>query len=124
MGEHDDIDTSGRYSRRRFLGTVGAGAATVAVGGAVRLPAAGAATGAPVGHARHSAPHLTTHFGLMFERMAPFADPGVHGLEAALVEIGSPGGILDARDQLERGPVQLITDPSLSQHNPDNPTHT
>ena len=46
------------------------------------------------------------------------------GARAALVEIGSPEGILDARDALERGPVQLITDPSLSAHNPDNPTHT
>jgi hypothetical protein len=60
----------------------------------------------------------------MFERMAPFADPRRSGLEAALVEIGSPGGILDAGDDLARGPVQLITDPSLSARNPDNPTHT
>src|SRR5262249_55660697 len=123
MGEHDDIETAGRYSRRRFLGTVGAGAVAVGTSGAVRVGTAGAAT--PVASpTRHVAPALTTHFGRIFERMHPFADPGRHGLEAALVELGSPEGVLDARDALARGPVPLITDPSLSRHNPDNPTHT
>ena len=56
--------------------------------------------------------------------MHPFAVPGKKGLEAALVDIGSPGGILDARDALDRGPVDLIGDLSLSAHNPNNPTHT
>ena len=66
----------------------------------------------------------TQHFGRIFERMHPFAVPGKKGLEAALVDIGSPGGILDARDALDRGPVDLIADLSLSAHNPNNPTHT
>ena len=123
MRDHDDIDTARRYSRRRLLGTVGVGALAVGTSGAVRLGAPGAAAAA-ASPTRHVAPALTTHFGRMFERMPAFADLGSHGLEAALVELGSPGGVLDARDALTRGPVQLITDPSLSAHNPDNPTHT
>jgi Animal haem peroxidase len=123
MAEHDDIKTSDRYSRGRFLGTVGAGAIAIGTSGAVRVGTARAAAPAAT-PARHVAPALTTHFGRIFDRMPPFADLGSHGLEAALVELGSAGGVLDARDALQRGPVQLIADPSLSAHNPDNPTHT
>src|SRR5581483_1992294 len=45
-------------------------------------------------------------------------------LPAALMDIGSPGGVLDAKDPLDQGPVNLITNPALSVNNPDNPTHT
>ena len=124
MSEHDDIQASSQLTRRRFLGTVGAGAVAVGASGALGISGARAATGAPVKHARRSAHGITTHFGRIFDRMPPFADPGKRGLEAALVEIGSPDGILDAGDQLARGPILLITDPSLSAHNPDNPDHT
>ena len=123
MCEHDDIDKSGRYSRGRFLGSLGVGAVAIGTGGALRVGTADAAAPAAT-PTRHVAPTLTTHFGRMFERMPAFADPGRRGLEATLVELGSPEGILDARDALERGPVLLITDASLSRHNPDNPTHT
>src|SRR5262249_43940560 len=122
MGEHDDI-AGGRYSRRRFLGTVGAGAVAIGASGAVNVATGRAAVPAATPR-RRSAHSVTTHFGRIFEGMRPFAAPGTRGLEAALFEIGSPGGILDARDPLERGPVQLITDPSASAHNPDNPDHT
>jgi hypothetical protein len=121
VSDRDDIDSTGRYDRRRFLGTVGVGALALGARGAV---GAGAAAAAPASPTRHAAPALTTHFGRMFEGMAAFADLGRRGLEATLVELGSPEGVLDARDALERGPVQLITDASLSAHNPDNPTHT
>jgi hypothetical protein len=110
-------------SRRRFLGSVGAGAVAIGAGSALGAPAGRAASTASNGHARQHAA-LTTRFGRIFERMPPFADSRRRGLEVALVELGSPGGILDAGDRLERGPVQLITDPALSSHNPDNPTHT
>ncbi|MEM9200434.1 MAG: peroxidase family protein [Actinomycetota bacterium] len=45
-------------------------------------------------------------------------------LTEALIELGRPGGLMDANDPLERGPVDLILDPSLSINNPDNPTNT
>ncbi len=124
MSEHDDIQTSSGVTRRKFIGTAAVGAVAVGTSGAFRPPGARAATPAPVKHARHSAPGITTHFGRIFDRMPPFVDPSRHGLEAALVEIGAQDGILDARDELDRGPVLLITDPSLSARNPDNPTHT
>ena len=38
------------------------------------------------------------------------------------VEIGKPGGILDARTISRPGPVALIVDPALSENNPNNPT--
>ncbi|GAB3407298.1 heme peroxidase family protein [Flindersiella endophytica] len=43
---------------------------------------------------------------------------------AALMDMGRPGGLLDAQDNLGAGPVQLIADPNLSLNNPDNTTHT
>jgi hypothetical protein len=45
-------------------------------------------------------------------------------VRAALRDIGKPGGILDAADNLAAGPVQLIVDPALSLNNPNNTTHT
>jgi hypothetical protein len=81
---------------------------------------AGVLAGPSAGHAAG----VGTHFGRIFDGLPPFADLAARGLEEALIEIGSPGGVLDAGDALDRGPVDLITDPALSVHNPDNPTHT
>jgi hypothetical protein len=122
MGQQDDIQTAGRYSRRGFLSRVGASAVAVGTTGTIGAPGVRAA--APAGPATRYAAAAGTHFGRIFEGLPPFADLGARGLEEALIEIGSPGGVLDARDALDRGPVDLITDPALSVHNPDNPTHT
>src|SRR5437667_10440670 len=62
-------------------------------------------------------------FGRLFPQLPPFAAPSSQ-LEAALLELGKPGGILDAQDALERGPKDLIVDLTLSLNNPNNPTHT
>jgi hypothetical protein len=59
----------------------------------------------------------------MFPRLPAFAEPSQE-LEAALLDIGKAGGILDAKDALERGPVDLIVDPALSANNPNSATHT
>ena len=59
----------------------------------------------------------------MFPQLPPFAESS-NGLEAALLEIGKPGGILDAKDALDRGPVDLIVDLTLSANNPNSGTHT
>jgi hypothetical protein len=101
------------FSRRRFLGTAGAGAGTL-----LMPKGAFAAAGPPHPHAVQR----TDHFGRIF-RLPPFAEPNAR-VEAALVELGRPGGRLDAKDELAAGPVRLITDPSLSANNPNNPTHT
>jgi hypothetical protein len=62
------------------------------------------------------------NFSRMF-RLPPFARP-TQGVIEALNDIGRPGGVLDAKDALDRGPIDLIVDPALSAVNRDNPTHT
>jgi hypothetical protein len=107
-----------RLSRRRFLGTVGAGAAGAATLGPASLAEA-AANPDGVGAGAHP---LGNRFSRIFNER-PFATDSPQ-LQAALREIGRPGGMLDAKDALERGPVDLIVDPALRTNNPDNPTHT
>jgi len=111
-------------TRRQFLGRMGMGAA-----GAAALSSVGSIgistlerTGAlaDTGSAASSSPLF---FGRIFPNLPPFAQPSDR-LTAALRDIGKPGGYLDANDNLAAGPVLLITDPSLSANNPDNPTHT
>jgi Animal haem peroxidase len=107
------------YSRRRFLTRLGAGAAAIAGGSALGADRA------------YGAPALGTSAGVVnsssFTRLFPdlptFASQSPK-LEAALRELGKPGGLLDARDQLSAGPVDLITNPALSENNPNNPGHT
>jgi hypothetical protein len=59
----------------------------------------------------------------MFPDLPVFAANSV-GLAEAFVDIGRPGGLLDARDDLAAGPIRLITEPVLSLNNPNNPTQT
>lgn len=104
------------HSRREFLsGVGGAGVDTAALTPEVARGWVPAAPGAQAGPA-------TQRFGRMF-RDPPFADDSPQ-LQAALMDIAAPGGMLDANDALDRGPVDLIVDPALSANNPDNPTHT
>ena len=66
-------------------------------------------------------------FGRMFPKLPPFAPGPIltsTKLQDALVDIAKPGGVLDAKDNLAAGPILLITDPTLSLNNPNNPTHT
>jgi Animal haem peroxidase len=65
---------------------------------------------------------LPDRFGRMFH-LPPFAPP-TDTVRAALLELGRPGGILDANDDLAAGPVALIVDPALSEGNRNSPTHT
>lgn len=128
-----------RTSRRRLLGALGAG-----VGAAVVLPTAALAQtdgrrdndgdrrrgdreggregGRGRGGARRAAAAGPDRFDRMFD-LPTFAEPSQE-LRAALVELGRPGGIMDANDPLELGPIRLITEPELSPDNRDNPTHT
>jgi len=68
-------------------------------------------------------PALTGHFGRMFRNLPPFAPP-TDAVRDALMELGRPGGIMDANDDLAAGPEALITDPNLQLINRNNPTHT
>jgi hypothetical protein len=113
-------DERHRLSRRRFLGAVGATAGAVALdpAGAVATPARSAGHG-PCAHASSAG---AQHFGRIF-RLPPFAQQ-TPKVEAALRELGRPGGLLDAADPLAAGPKALIVDLSLSANNPNNPNHT
>src|SRR6266850_4985930 len=102
--------------RRQFLEALASGA----------LLAGSGLLGMRAAMAQHGGRRFFLHedsFGRIFPRLEPFAQPSAE-LRAALLDIGKPGGILDAKDNLAAGPVLLITDPALSVNNPNNPTQT
>jgi heme peroxidase len=119
MSATEEHVRSSRYSRRGFLKRAGAGAGAVALSGGV-----GAAM-APRAVAARSATVSTspTTFGRIFPNLPPFA-AATDAVRAALADLGKPGGLVDAKDDLSKGPVLLITDLSLSANNPNNPAHT
>jgi hypothetical protein len=104
-----------QLSRRQFLGGIGLGAA------------AGAVTfGSPAAYADHQNQPIQApadRFGRMFPDLPPFI-PVDDRRRAALIDIGKPGGMMDAGDNLAAGPAELVLDPTLSANNPNNFTHT
>jgi hypothetical protein len=64
----------------------------------------------------------------MFPGVEPFFRENTPRLQEALRDIGKPGGMLDAQDELGDGgkqaAINLIVDPNLSVNNPNNPSHT
>ncbi|MEM8922835.1 MAG: heme peroxidase family protein [Actinomycetota bacterium] len=148
-GFDGDADREGgcggrRFSRRSFLGAAGVGTGAAVLAG---VPAVAAASGRRRndddrnrgddrdrdrgGSSRRSDDDGDRgrrddgpgRFTRIFDDLPPFAEPS-DALTAALVELSRPGGLLDANDPIEVGPVRLITEPELSPNNPDNPTHT
>jgi hypothetical protein len=115
----DEQSESSRYSRRGFLKRAGAGAGAVALSGGAGAAMAPRAVAARSGTVSTS----PTTFGRIFPKLPPFA-AATDAVRAALADIGKPGGLLDAKDDLSKGPVLLITDLSLSANNRNNPTHT
>ena len=113
--ENEDKQAKG-VSRRGFLG--GVGTAAGAAGAVVLGPAHAAAQVAPAAPATR-----TDRFSRMFDRLPSFAE-ATPAVRSALADLGKPGGLLDARDPLEVGPVRLITEPALSPNNRDNAAHT
>src|SRR5262245_54811575 len=109
---------SGGISRRKFLRALGMG--VVVSGSASVLPGRAA-------HAQQSQQRRFVipedRFGRLFPQLRPFAPPSPE-LTAALMELGQPGGILDAKDDLAAGPVNLIVDPALSRTNRTTTAHT
>jgi hypothetical protein len=103
--------------RRMFLAAVGTGALTAATSRLVPAQA----------FAQSRTRHFVLRedrFGRIFPDLPPFFTGVTDALKAAMVDIGKPGGLLDAKDNLPAGPVELIVDPGLSANNPNNPTHT
>ncbi|MFI0374193.1 heme peroxidase family protein [Actinomadura sp. 1N219] len=65
---------------------------------------------------------LANNFGRIFQ-LPPFAEANDR-VRAGLLEMGEKGGLLDAKDPLQEGPIRLITNPELSPDNVDNPFQT
>jgi hypothetical protein len=97
--------------RRRFLAGLGVGAA-----GVLTLNNVEALAETVEGPVPTSAPD--PRFSRMFQLPA-FADPQSTAVRNAMIDIGKPGGLLDAADPLREGPVRLITNPELSPRNVD-----
>ena len=108
-----------KLSRRKFLGVIGKGAAVLGMPSGLGVNAALSAQQSQ--HRRFVV--REDRFGRIFPELPPFAETS-HQLSAALMELGKPGGILDAKDNLTAGPVALIVDPALNVNNPNNDTHT
>ncbi|HEV2778879.1 MAG TPA: peroxidase family protein [Actinophytocola sp.] len=105
-----DIQTT-TMGRRRFLGATAAGAAGIFV-----LKDVEALAEQVEGPVATAAPD--PRFSRMFQLPA-FADPRSTAVRNAMTDIGKLGGLLDARDPLNEGPVRLITNPELSPRNVD-----
>src|SRR5215469_9636079 len=135
----DDHRPAG-VSRRGLLtgaGVAGAGLAAASTGilPVLRPAAAGAAVAGAAAHGRKlppGAPANSMLFGRIFPQLPPFAEV-TDTVQAALLEVGSQGGIMDAGDDLAAGPKELIVDPAVNGNptasnpygtNPDNPTMT
>ena len=70
-----------------------------------------------------AAQSASDHFGRMFNNLPTFAPQNAKVTEA-LIELGKPGGLMDAKDNMAAGPIALIVDPLLNLNNPNNDTHT
>jgi hypothetical protein len=117
MAKDTQGGTTSRFTRRGFLGGIGAGA--IGAAGAIASPEHLSAQ-----DTRQTATTTRTdRFSRLFPELPPFAEASVR-VQSALRSLGAKGGLLDANDQLSAGPIQLIVDPALSANNPDNPLTT
>ena len=112
MGNQSAIHAT-RVDRRRFLERLGKGAITASVAASIARSLL---------DARQTDTTRPGDFGRMF-RLPPFAPP-TDRVRDALSELGEPGGLMDAEDDLRAGPVALIADPSLNRVNKNSSTHT
>jgi hypothetical protein len=122
MGKDTEGGAMSRFTRRGFLGGIGAGTFGAAIGaaGAVATPEDLIAQQAPAAIAGAT---RADRFSRLFPNLSPFAENNLQ-VQSALREMGAKGGLLDAKDDLSAGPVALIADPELSKNNPDNPLTT
>ena len=122
-------------SRRQFLvglGVTGAGLVATGTGAVPVLSGLAAAAAEPRFGPGPGTPAGAQLFGRIFASLPPFAAAN-DTVRAALLEVGQPGGIMDAHDNLAAGPKALIVDPTVNGNptatdpygtNPDNPTMT
>ena len=146
----EEAELLAAHSRRKFLGIagsliVGGGLAAcgqdgggTAVENTVSSASETTTTVASAPAASGSAVEAITEVGLQPQAIAPeprvgpsqfvriFEESDLRGqvssLADALVELGQPGGILDANESVEAGALALLNQPELSADNPDNPT--
>jgi hypothetical protein len=104
--------------RRRFLGALSAGLGSLGAWGFLGVREALGQSTARRFVLRED------RFGRMFPELPPFFSRTSPALTEALLDIGKPGGVLDAHDPLSAGPAALIADPALSANNPNNAAHT
>ena len=108
-------------SRRHFLGAVSAGVVAASASSSLLAPVAQA-------QRQRFVRIREDRFGRMFPNLDPFFRENTPALQAALRDIGKPGGILDARDELgdgdEAAASALIVNPALSANNPNNLAQT
>jgi hypothetical protein len=103
-------------SRREFFSRASVGAAAISLGTGTAFAQSNKQLETP--------PQVqATRFSRIFPDLPPFCEPS-DALERALMELGAPGGLMDARDLLIEGPIRLITNPELSPNNRDSSTHT
>src|SRR5688572_14145120 len=103
-------------NRRDFLSAIGIGAAACGVlPGPMTMMAQDARVTPAEIHGEN--------FSRLFKNLPPFAESSSQ-LEQALINLGAPGGLMDARDPLHVGPMELITVPAFSANNPDSLTNT
>jgi len=143
--EPEEREESTSSSRRQFLKGAGAAGAGIVAGTLGTDPALAKTRGHAASRHRHhpykhhhhhrgwnGAPASSADFGRMFPDLEPFAEPSDR-VKAALVAVGAPGGIMDAKDRLDAGGKALIVDPTVNGNptadnpygsNPDNVTMT
>ena len=112
---HEPMHQLSRLTRRDFLSGVAASASVV---GAALLPLRAVAQQLEL----QRLPTTSGQFSRLFN-LPPFAE-ATPQVRAALLELGAPGGLMDAKDPLHEGPIRLITNPELSPNNRDNPSMT
>jgi hypothetical protein len=121
------LNEPGSIGRRKFLGTLGAGAGIAAFGGSGLLGSSSALAQRFV--------IREEFFGRMFPGLDPFFDrrTNLNALNNLLIEIGKRGGVMDANDRLPasasaadqaQNAIDLIVNPDLNVNNPNNTTHT
>jgi len=116
----------GHLSRQEFITSIGAGAAGAVALGSEALADPTLDAGPWTGSTTQEAVTAATpadRFGRIFPDLPSFVQADDRN-RAALIDMGKPGGILDAQDNLAAGPVLLVTDLTLSTVNRNNPDHT